>query len=49
MNKEQKEKLELLLNNTKKIIDTTIERNNLERKIKHEYLKEIIYHCLESW
>lgn len=49
MNKEQKEKLELLLNNTKKIIDTTIERNNLERKIKHEYLKEVIYHCLESW
>lgn len=49
MNKEQKEKLELLLNNTKKIIDTTIERNNLERKIKHEYLKEVIYYCLESW
>ena len=49
MNKEQKEKLELLLNNTKKIIDTTIDKNNLDRKLKHEYLKEVIYHFLESW
>lgn len=49
MKKEDKEKLELILNGTTKVIDTTIEKNNLDRKLKHEYLKEIIYHCLESW
>ena len=49
MNKEQKEKLDLILGVVKKVIDTTIEKNNLDRKLKHEYLKEIIYYCLEIW
>jgi len=49
MNKEQQEKLDLILGGVKKVIDTTIEKNNLDRKLKHEYLKEIIYHCLEIW